>query len=65
MAAAEGMISLITADSGRGPKSVVPFGGAKARLGVPTGGTPLVLDIATSAIAGGKASVARNEGATL
>jgi LDH2 family malate/lactate/ureidoglycolate dehydrogenase len=72
MAAAEGMISLITADSGRGPKSVVPYGGAKARLGtnpicfsVPTGGAPLVLDIATSAVAGGKVAVARNEGVAI
>jgi LDH2 family malate/lactate/ureidoglycolate dehydrogenase len=72
MAAAEGMIALITADSGRGPKSVVPFGGAKPRLGtnpicfaIPTGGVPLVLDIATSAVAGGKVMLARNEGVDL
>jgi LDH2 family malate/lactate/ureidoglycolate dehydrogenase len=72
MAAAEGMIALITADSGRGPKSVVPYGGAQPRLGtnpicfaVPTGGVPLVLDIATSAVAGGKVMLARNEGADL
>jgi len=72
MAAAQGMIALVTADSGRGPKSVVPFGGAKPRLGtnpicfaVPTGGVPLVLDIATSAVAGGKVMLARNEGVEL
>ena len=34
MAAKEGMIAMITADSGRGPKHVAPFGGRK---------TPLVL----------------------
>ena len=33
LAAAEGMIAMITADSGRSPKHVAPFGGAKARLG--------------------------------
>lgn len=72
MAAAEGMITLITADSGRGPKAVVPFGGSKARLGtnplcfgVPTGGDPLVLDMATSAVAGGKVLLARNLGEQL
>ena len=32
MAAREGLIAMITADSGRGPKAVAPFGGAKARL---------------------------------
>jgi LDH2 family malate/lactate/ureidoglycolate dehydrogenase len=72
MAAAEGMLSLIAADSGRGPKAVVPHGGARARLGtnpicfgVPTGGAPLVLDIATSAVAGGKVALTRNQGGTL
>ena len=33
LAAEEGMIAMITADSGRSPKHVAPFGGAKARLG--------------------------------
>src|SRR6201746_1372483 len=33
LASAEGMIAMITADSGRSPKHVAPFGGAKARLG--------------------------------
>ena len=33
LAAGEGMIAMITADSGRSPKHVAPFGGAKARLG--------------------------------
>src|SRR6476469_4782194 len=33
MAAAEGMIGLITADSGRSAKHVAPFGGAEPRLG--------------------------------
>lgn len=61
-----GMIGLITADSGRGPKSVVPYGGRIAKLGtnpiafgVPTGSTPLILDMATSAVAGGKIQLMR------
>ncbi len=31
MAAEEGMIAMMTADSGRGPKAVAPFGGREAR----------------------------------
>jgi LDH2 family malate/lactate/ureidoglycolate dehydrogenase len=67
--AAAGMIGLMAADSGRGPKSVVPYGGRKAKLGtnpiafgVPTGGVPLILDMATSAVAGGKIQLARSLG---
>jgi LDH2 family malate/lactate/ureidoglycolate dehydrogenase len=68
MAAEEGMIGMITADSGAGPKSVAPFGGRESRLGtnpicmaMPSDldGTVL-LDMATSAVAGGKVSLARN-----
>src|ERR1700682_5931532 len=33
MAARAGMIGLVTADSGRSPKAVAPFGGREARLG--------------------------------
>ncbi|HEX3991620.1 MAG TPA: Ldh family oxidoreductase, partial [Acetobacteraceae bacterium] len=33
LASAEGMIAMITADSGRSSKAVAPYGGAKARLG--------------------------------
>ncbi len=59
MAAAEGMIGLATADSGRSPKVVAPFGGREARLGtnpisiaVPSDlEAPLYLDMATSAVA--------------
>ena len=66
MAAQEGMIGLITADSGKGPKAVAPFGGSARRLGtnpisigVPSDleGTVL-LDMATSAVAAGKVSLA-------
>jgi uncharacterized oxidoreductase len=68
MAAAQGMIGMITADSGRGPKAVAPFGGRERRLGtnplciaVPSGlpGT-IILDMATSAVAAGKISLAIN-----
>lgn len=70
IAAAEGMIAMITADSGRSPKAVAPFGGAKARLGtnpicfaVPSNlEGPLVFDMATSAAAAGKINVATARG---
>jgi uncharacterized oxidoreductase len=69
MAARAGMIGLVTADSGRSPKAVAPFGGREARLGtnpisiaIPSDlAGPLYLDMATSAAAAGKIalSVAR------
>ena len=70
MAAAEGMIGLATADSGRSPKVVAPFGGREARLGtnpisiaVPSDlDAPLYLDMATSAVAHGKVSLAASRG---
>src|SRR5882724_3506706 len=66
MAARAGMIGLITADSGRSPKAVAPFGGREARLGtipismaIPSDlEAPLYLDMATSAAAAGKLSLA-------
>jgi uncharacterized oxidoreductase len=66
MAAQAGMIGLITADSGRSPKAVAPFGGKEARLGtnpisiaIPSDlEAPLYLDMATSAAAAGKIAVA-------
>ena len=68
MAAEEGMIGFITADSGAGPKAVAPFGGRERRLGtnplciaVPSDlESPVLLDMATSAVAGGKVTLARN-----
>jgi uncharacterized oxidoreductase len=73
MAAEEGMIAMIMADSGLGPKFVAPFGGAAARLGTnplcfaAPGGTsgPVILDMATSAVAAGKIHVARDRGTAI
>lgn len=70
MAAREGMIGLATADSGRSPKIVAPFGGREARLGtnpisiaVPSDlEAPLYLDMATSAVAAGKIALAAARG---
>lgn len=68
MIAQEGMIGMITADSGAGPKAVAPFGGRARRLGTNPicFGIPsdlegqVLLDMATSAVAAGKISLARN-----
>ncbi|HUK61071.1 MAG TPA: Ldh family oxidoreductase [Stellaceae bacterium] len=70
MAAEAGMIGLLTADSGRSPKAVAPFGGREARLGtnpiciaVPSDlEAPLYLDMATSAVALSKVTLAAAAG---
>src|ERR1051326_4719019 len=70
MAAQANMIGLITADSGRSTKQVAPFGGREARIGtnplsiaVPSDlDGPLFLDMATSAVAAGKVSLAAARG---
>ncbi len=70
MAAKAGMIGMITCDSGRSPKSVVPYGGRVARLGTNPISVafpsdlegPIFLDMATSAVAAGKLGVKRNRG---
>ncbi|WP_089946133.1 Ldh family oxidoreductase [Candidatus Entotheonella palauensis] len=70
MAAKAGMIGMITCDSGRASKSVVPFGGRVARLGTNPISVafpsdlqgPIFLDMATSAVAAGKIGVKRNRG---
>ena len=70
MALREGMIGLVTADSGAGPKAVAPFGGRARRLGtnpicigIPSDlEGPVLLDMATSAVAAGKISLAQNRG---
>jgi uncharacterized oxidoreductase len=73
MAAEQGMIGLIAADSGRSPKSVAPFGGREARLGtnplaiaVPCDlDGPLFIDMATSAVAVGKVKLAQARGKSI
>lgn len=68
MALNEGLIGMITADSGAGPKAVAPFGGKERKLGtnpicigVPSDlEGPVLLDMATSAVAAGKISLAVN-----
>ncbi len=68
MAAESGMIGMITADSGQGPKAVAPFGGSARRLGTnpisiaaPSNLEGVVLlDMATSAVAAGKITLAVN-----
>jgi LDH2 family malate/lactate/ureidoglycolate dehydrogenase len=70
MAMRHGMIGLATADSGRSPKHVAPFGGREARLGtnpisiaVPSDlDAPFYLDMATSAVAAGKIQLAAARG---
>src|SRR6266481_353437 len=70
MAINEGMIGIATADSGRSPKIVAPYGGREARLGtnpisiaVPSDlDAPFYLDMATSAVAAGKISLAAARG---
>jgi uncharacterized oxidoreductase len=70
MAARAGMIGLATADSGRSPKLVAPFGGREARLGtnpiaiaVPSDlDGAFCLDMATSAVAAGKIQLAAARG---
>ncbi|MCA1644142.1 MAG: Ldh family oxidoreductase [Chloroflexi bacterium] len=73
MAAGADMIGLITADSGRSAKQVAPYGGREARIGtnplsiaVPSNlDGPLFLDMATSAVAAGKISLAVSRGESI
>jgi uncharacterized oxidoreductase len=70
MAAEEGLIALMTADSGRTAKHVAPFGGREARLGtnpiaiaMPSNlDGPFVIDMATSGVAAGKVKLAQARG---
>ncbi|MEX2452064.1 MAG: Ldh family oxidoreductase [Rhodospirillales bacterium] len=71
MAAKEGFIGLMTCDSGRTKKNVVPFGGREKRLGtnpisiaMPSNlKGPFYIDISTAAAAAGKINVAISRGA--
>lgn len=70
MASREGLIGMICCDSGQSPKAVAPFGGREARLGTnplsmsfPSNlEAPILIDMATSAVAAGKLGVARARG---
>lgn len=73
MASSEGLIGMMTADSGRSSKAVVPFGGKEARLGtnpicfsMPSNlEGPMFIDMATSAVAAGKLGVAVARGTSV
>jgi LDH2 family malate/lactate/ureidoglycolate dehydrogenase len=74
LAADRGMIAMMMADSGLGPKSVAPYGGRTVRLGTnpmcfaaPSGNpaAPVLLDMATSAVAVGKIKLARAKGESI
>ncbi len=73
MAAEADMIGMITADSGRSAKAVVPFGGREKRLGtnpisiaMPSNlDGPFFLDMATSAVAAGKINLAQARGGSI
>ncbi len=73
MAAEAGMIGIMTADSGRSAKGVAPFGGREARLGtnpicmaVPSDlDSPIFVDMATSAVAAGKVTLAIARGSSI
>ena len=73
MAAEAGFIAMMTADSGRAPKQVAPFGGAEPRLGTnpiamaaPSDmGMPVLIDMATSSVAAGKIKLAQARGGSI
>jgi len=74
LAADRGMIAMMMADSGLGPKSVAPYGGRTVRLGTnplcfaaPSGvaEAPVLLDMATSSVAVGKIKLARARGESI
>ncbi|HEX2170882.1 MAG TPA: Ldh family oxidoreductase [Dehalococcoidia bacterium] len=73
MASREGLVGFICCDSGQSPKAVAPFGGREARLGTnplsmsfPSDlEAPILIDMATSAVAAGKLNVARARGKSI
>ncbi len=73
MAAEQGMIAMMTADSGRTPKAVAPFGGRVPRVGtnpiaiaMPSNlEGPFFIDMATSAAAAGKVKLAEARGQSI
>ncbi len=70
MAVEEGFVSLHFINTHGGGKLVAPYGGSERRMsanpfaaGIPLPGrTPIIIDMSTSAIAGGKVHVAHNRG---
>jgi len=73
MAVRAGLVGLMMCDSGQAPKQVAPFGGREARLGTnplaiafPSDlEAPVLIDMATSAVAGGKIAVALARGTSI
>lgn len=72
LAVAEGLAAIVSVNNSGGGLLQAPWGGVERRLspnpisiGFPTGGTPFLLDMTTSVVAGGKLDVARNKGQEL
>ncbi|MHB8577284.1 MAG: Ldh family oxidoreductase, partial [Dehalococcoidia bacterium] len=72
MAAAAGMIGIAAVNNSGAGQLQAPYGGVERRMSpnpisisFPTGGTPFLLDMTTSVVAGGKLDVARNKGQEL
>jgi hydroxycarboxylate dehydrogenase B len=72
LAAAAGMVGITAVNNSGSGQLMAPYGGVERRMSpnpisisFPTGGTPYLLDMTTSVVAGGKLDVARNKGAEL
>ncbi len=72
MAANAGLIGIASVNNGGGGQLQAPYGGVERRMSpnpisvsFPTGGTPFLLDMTTSTVAGGKLDVYRNRGEAL
>jgi uncharacterized oxidoreductase len=72
LAAAQEMAAIAAVNNSGAGLLMAPYGGVERRLSpnpisiaFPTGGTPFLLDMTTSVVAGGKIDVARNKGVPL